>query len=111
MSVEISLGTGTRATLASLNSIQSQANVLQKRLATGKRLGTALDNPAAFFLAQSLTSRATQLDSLTANMDAAQSTMSAASAGIEAIQSLLTSARSLANQALLSTGFHRHRGR
>ena len=103
MSVEISLGTGTRATLASLNSIQSQANVLQKRLATGKRVGTALDNPAAFFLAQSLTSRATQLDSLTANMDAAQSTMSAASAGIEAIQSLLTSARSLANQALLST--------
>ena len=103
MSVEISLGAGTRATLASLNSIQSQANVLQRRLATGKRVGSPLDNPAAFFLAQSLTSRATQLASLTADMEAAQSTMSAASAGIEAIQSLLTSARSLANQALLST--------
>jgi flagellin-like hook-associated protein FlgL len=103
MSVEISLGAGARATLASLNSIQSQANVLQRRLATGKRVGSPLDNPAAFFLAQSLTSRATQLDSLTADMEAAQSTMSTASAGIAAIQSLLTSARSLANQALLST--------
>ena len=103
MSVEISLGAGARATLASLNSIQSQANVLQRRLATGKRVSTPLDNPAAFFLAQSLTSRATQLDSLTADMQAADSTMSAASAGIEAIQSLLSSARSLANQALLST--------
>jgi flagellin-like hook-associated protein FlgL len=103
MSVEISLGAGARATLASLNSIQSQANVLQRRLATGKRVGSPLDNPAAFFLAQSLTSRATQLDSLTADMEAAQSTMSTASAGIAAIQSLLSSARSLANQALLST--------
>jgi flagellin-like hook-associated protein FlgL len=103
MSVEISLGAGARATLASLNSIQSQANVLQRRLATGKRVSTPLDNPAAFFLAQSLTSRATQLDNLTADMQAADSTMSAASAGIEAIQSLLSSARSLANQALLST--------
>ena len=103
MSVEISLGAGARATLASLNSMQSQANVLQKRLATGKRVGTPLDNPAAFFLAQSLISRATQLNSLSADMEAAQSTVSAASAGIEAIQSLLTSARSLANQALLST--------
>jgi flagellin-like hook-associated protein FlgL len=103
MSVEISLGAGTRATLASLNSMQSQANVLQTRLATGKRVGSPLDNPAAFFLAQSLTSRATQLASLTADMESAQSTMSAASAGIDAIQSLLTSARSLANQALLST--------
>ena len=103
MSVEISLGAGARATLASLNSIQSQANVLQMRLATGKRVNSPLDNPAAFFLAQSLTSRATQLDSLTADMEAAQSTVSAASAGIAAIQSLLSSARSLANQALLST--------
>ena len=103
MSVEVSLGAGARATLASLNSIQSQANVLQKRLATGKRVGSPLDNPTAFFLAQSLTSRATQLDNLAADMEAAQSTMSAASAGIAAIQSLLTSARSLANQALLSS--------
>jgi flagellin len=103
MSVEISLGAGARATLASLKSIQSQADVLQRRLATGKRVGSPLDNPTAFFLAQSLTSRATQLDSLTSDMEAAQSTVSAASAGIEAIQSLLTSARSLANQALLST--------
>ena len=103
MSGEISLGAGARATLTSLNSIQSQANILQRRLATGKRVGSPLDNPAAYFLAESLTSRATQLDSLTASMESAQSTMSAASAGIEAIQSLLTSARSLANQALLST--------
>jgi flagellin len=103
MSVGVTLGAGARATLASLNSIQSQANVLQKRLATGKRVGSPLDNPAAFFLAQSLTSRATQLDNLTADMEAAQSTMSTASAGIAAIQSLLTSARSLANQALLSS--------
>jgi flagellin-like hook-associated protein FlgL len=103
MSVEISLGSGARATLASLTSIQSQANVLQKRLATGKRVSSPIDNPQAFFLAQSLLSRATQLDSLTADMESAQSTVSAASAGIAAIQSLLSSARSLANQALLST--------
>lgn len=103
MGVDISLGAGARAALASLNSIQSQAGVLQKRLATGKRVGTPLDDPRAFFLAQSLTSRATQLNNLSADMESAQNTMNAASAGIAAVQSLLSSARSLANQALLST--------
>ncbi len=78
-------------------------DVLQKRLATGKRVNTALDNPSAYFLATSLTDRATTLMSLSDGIASAQSTVEAASNGITAMQSLLSSAKSLGNAALQSS--------
>jgi flagellin-like hook-associated protein FlgL len=78
-------------------------DALQKRLATGKRVNSALDNPSAYFLAKSLTDRAASLGALSDGIAAAQSTVDAASNGITAMQSLLSSAKSLGNTALQSS--------
>jgi flagellin-like hook-associated protein FlgL len=78
-------------------------DVLQKRLATGKRVNSALDNPSAYFLAKSLTDRATTLMGLSDGIASAQSTVEAASNGIMAMQGLLSSAKSLGYAALQSS--------
>jgi flagellin-like hook-associated protein FlgL len=100
---EVSLPAASRSALLALSSIQNDMGKLQKRLASGKRVSSPIDNPTAYFLAQSLTSRAASLSGLTDSISSAQSTIAAANAGITAIQSLLTSAQSLANSALQST--------
>lgn len=97
------LSSSARSALTSLTTFASQMDVLQKRLATGKRVNTALDNPSAYFLATSLTDRATTLMSLSDGIASAQSTVEAASNGITAMQSLLSSAKSLGNAALQSS--------
>jgi flagellin len=103
MSNDISLSAGSRSALTSLQTIQSQMDVLQKRLSTGKKVNSPIDNPTAFFLASSLTNRATQIGALADSLQNATSTIDAANNGLAAIQSLLTSAQSLANQALQSS--------
>ena len=96
------LSSGARTALTSLSSINSEMDVLQKRLATGKRVNSPIDNPAVYFLAASLTNRASTLMGLGDDISAAKSTVSAAANGIAAMQSLLSSAQSLANAALQS---------
>lgn len=96
------LSYAARSTLLSLNSIQSDIDATQLRLATGKSVNSALDNPSAFFLSQSLSARASALDSLMTGLTNAQSTVSAANNGIAAIQSLLSAAQTVANEALAS---------
>ena len=97
------LSAGARTALSSLNSIQSEMNVLQKRLATGKRVNSPIDNPTAYFMAASLASRAATLTSLSDSIATAKSTISAANNGIATLQSLLSSAQSIANTALQSS--------
>lgn len=101
--MSVGLSTGARATLFSLTSIRSQMGALQARLASGKKVNSALDNPGAFFTASSLSARAGLISNLTSNMVDAKSTIGAANNGIAAIQALLNSAKSVANQALQST--------
>jgi flagellin-like hook-associated protein FlgL len=96
------LSSGARSTLLSLSSIQNDMNEIQKRLSTGKKVGSPLDNPTAYFLAASLTSRATTLSGLNDNISLAQNAVTAANNGIAAIQSLLSSAQAIANSALQS---------
>jgi flagellin len=97
------LPSASRAALFALTAIHSDMGRLQMRLATGKRVNSPLDDPAAFFLSQSLSARATVLSGLADDISNAKSTITAATNGIAAMQSLLTSARSLANQALQSS--------
>jgi flagellin-like hook-associated protein FlgL len=78
-------------------------DVLQKRLATGKRVNSAFDNPSAYFLAKGLTDRASSLGALSDGIASAQSTVDAASNGITAMKSLLSSAKSLGYAALQSS--------
>jgi flagellin-like hook-associated protein FlgL len=103
---EIVLGAATRQSLASLQSIASGMSLIQKRLATGKRVNEPSDDPAAYFTSMGLSARASALSGLIDGIATAQRTVDAANAGIAAVQSLIKSAQGVANQALaISTNF------
>ena len=96
------LSASSNASLNALNSIQAQMNAAQRRITTGKRVSSPIDDPAAFFTASGLTGRAASLNSLFDNMANAQNALTAASKAVTSIQSLLSSAQSIATQALQS---------
>ena len=100
---DILLSAATRSSLFALSSVQSQMTTLQTRLATGKRVNQPTDNPINFFLAAELNGRAGQIDALTSGITDAQGSITAANNGIASIRSLLTTAQSVANQALQSS--------
>jgi flagellin-like hook-associated protein FlgL len=76
----------------------------QTRLATGKRVNSALDNPTNFFTASSLNSRAGDLGNLLDSVSNAIKTIEAADNGIKSLTKLIESAQATARQALQSTG-------
>jgi flagellin len=71
----------------------------QNRLATGKKINSALDNPGSFFTSQSLSNRASDLNSLLDSIGQAQQTLKAADTGISSLTKLVESAKSIAKQA------------
>lgn len=75
----------------------------QTRLASGKKVNSALDNPLNYFAAQEHLNRASDLDSRKDAMNEAISTVKAANTGIEGIKSLIQSAQGLATSALSAT--------
>ncbi|HEY0441820.1 MAG TPA: flagellin [Xanthobacteraceae bacterium] len=99
MAMDVSLTSAARQSLLSLQDISNQMSVLQKRLATGKRVNTPIDDPITYFTWSALSSRAASLDTVLTGITGAQSTIQAANKGLAALQSLISSAQSLANQA------------
>jgi flagellin-like hook-associated protein FlgL len=96
---DITLSAGVRQNLLSLQNTASLMSVTQNRLATGKKVNTALDNPASYFTSQSLNNRANDLSDLLDSIGQAQQTLSAANQGITSLTSLVNSAKSIAKQA------------
>ncbi len=99
----ITLSAGVRQSLSALQSSAAQASSVQNRLATGKKVNSALDNPASFFTASGLNNRASDLGRLLDDMGQAIKTLEAADKGIKAITKLVENAQSLAKQARSST--------
>jgi flagellin len=97
--MSVSLSSGVRNALASLQSTAAQAQSTQYRLATGKRVNSAIDNPVNFFTASSLNDRAGQLSNLLDGMSNSVQTIQAASRGIDGITKLIQSAQSTIRQA------------
>lgn len=97
---DISLTSGMRSNLVSLQGTVDLLNRTQERLSTGKKVNSALDNPTSFFTAQSLNQRASDLASLKDGMGQAIQTVKAADAGISAITSLIAAAKGIAQSAL-----------
>src|SRR3981081_719668 len=93
------LSAGVRQNLLSLQNTAALMSITQNRLATGKKVNTALDNPSSFFTSQSLQNRATDLNALLDNIGQAQKTLEAANQGITSLTKLVQSAQSIANQA------------
>ncbi|MBV9954353.1 MAG: hypothetical protein JOZ70_03790, partial [Pseudolabrys sp.] len=61
---DITLSAGVRQNLLSLQSTADLMAQTQNRLATGKKVNSALDNPISYFTSQSLGNRASDLNSL-----------------------------------------------
>jgi flagellin-like hook-associated protein FlgL len=100
----ISLTAGIRSNLLLLQQTSSLLEKTQVRLATGNKINTALDGPAAFFASKGLTQRAGDLDALKDGIGQAISTIKAGDSGISGIESLIEQARGLTTQALGSLG-------
>jgi len=106
---EIGLTSSMRANLLSLQTTARLLGSTEERLSSGKRVNTAVDNPANFFAAQGHTSRANQLTGLKDNISEAIQTVKAADSGIkgvlttiEALRGVITQARSAINDTVNS---------
>jgi flagellin len=96
---DIVLSAGVRANLLQLQQTSSLITDTQAKLATGKRVNSALDNPINFFTAQGLSNRANDLSSLLDSMATGINTIQAANNGITSITKLVQSAQALVSQA------------
>ena len=96
---DIVLSSGVRSNLLQLQQTSDLITSTQTKLATGKRVNSALDNPNNFFTAQGLDNRANDLNNLLDSMSNGINTIQAANNGISAITKLVQSAQSLVSQA------------
>ena len=93
------LSSGVRNNLLTLQQTTAQQSVIQNRLATGKKVNSAIDNPVNFFTALSLNDRSSQLNGLLDGISNGIQTIQSASKGIDAITKLVNSMTSTIKQA------------
>ena len=96
----IVLSASVRQNLLSLQSTADMLGTVQNRLATGRKVNSALDNPKSFFTASALSNRASDLGNLLDDMGQSIQVLKAADQGITSISKLIDSAKGKANQAL-----------
>ncbi len=99
MTMPVSLSVGMRGALFTLQQNQQSVQQAQLRLATGKRVGSALDNPNSYFRAANLTSRAGDLQNLLDDMTQATSVLQTTSKGLDSVRSLIDAAKGLVGKA------------
>ena len=97
---DISLTSGMRGSLLSLQGNAKSIDRTQERLSTGRKVNSALDNPTNFFASQAALNRASDLNNRKDSVKEAIQNINAANNGITAISSLLSAANGLANAAL-----------
>jgi flagellin len=102
MNMSIAVSGSTRAGLLALQMVSSQIDQVQTRLATGKRVNSAYDDPSAFFTSSALNARAASLNQLVDNVSSVKKAIDAANNGVQAITSLLNQAQTIATAALQS---------
>jgi flagellin len=96
----IVLSASVRQNLLSLQSTAALLATTQNDLATGNKVNSALDNPTNYFTAQSLDNRASDISNLLDGIGNGVQVLQAANTGITSLQSLVSSAQSIANQVL-----------
>jgi flagellin len=100
MASGITLSAGVRNNLLSLQNTAELMGTTQNRLATGKKVNSALDNPSNFFTSSALQSRAGDLSSLLDSISSAVKTIEAADNGVAALTKLVETAQATARSAL-----------
>ncbi len=99
----ITLSAGVRQNLLALQNTASELSDTQNKLATGKKVNSALDNANEYFTSQALNNRANSLSALLDGITNGVNTIQAANNGISAITKLVQSAQSLVTQAQQTT--------
>jgi flagellin-like hook-associated protein FlgL len=103
MANNVVLSTGVRANLLALQQTTDLITTTQTRLATGKKVNSALDNATNFFMANSFQTSVTNLNTLLDQMNLAQRTLDQANNGITQITNLLGTAKGTLSQALAAS--------
>src|SRR5580658_9586905 len=96
---DITLTSGIRQNLLSLQQTSSDLTTTQEALSTGKAVNSAADNPSAYFTSQNLTNSANSLSALLDQIGQGQQTINEATNGLTGITSLLQQALSTVQQA------------
>ncbi|HHK75171.1 MAG TPA: hypothetical protein ENJ57_08400, partial [Rhizobiales bacterium] len=71
----IAISSGVRQNLMALQSTTDLMTMTQNRLATGKKVNSALDDPTAFFTAATMDNRASDLNNILDNVGTAVETL------------------------------------
>lgn len=99
---DVTLTASMRANLFSLQQTAQLMGTVQQKLATGKKVNSALDDPNAYFSAQALSNRAADIGNLLNGMGQAIQVIKAASQGITSAQKLVDQMKAVANSAVES---------
>src|SRR3979411_684422 len=94
----IVLSQAVRQNLLSLQDTASLLSTTQNRLASGKKVNTALDNPTNYFTAQGLDNRASDINNLLDSIGNGVQVLQAANTGITSLQKLVDTAKAIPNQ-------------
>jgi len=105
MGNNIVLSAGVRQNLLALQNTAQLMSVTQNRLATGKKVNTALDNPTNFFTSSALQRRSNDLNALLDAMSNGVKTLEAADNGLTSITKTLETMRSTLHQARQDKSF------
>ncbi len=89
MSSDINLSAAIRSSLITLQGAQTLINRTQNDLSTGLKVNNAIDNPVAYFQAQSLTDRASDFSNKKDGIDQGISSLSTALEGVTGIQNIV----------------------
>jgi flagellin len=100
---DVVLSRGIRTNLLSLQDHASNLEISQNRLATGKRVNSALDSPLNYFQADNLRQRGKDLSGLLDQMGLGIDTLNLTGKAIEAIQKLAESAAGTLRAASTTT--------
>jgi len=101
---DVTLTSAMRSNLLLLQRTDRLIGDTQNKLATGKKINSALDGPTEFFAAKNLNTRAGDLSKLKDAMGQAISTIKAADTGISSIEQLTEQMRGLTTTALGNLG-------
>jgi len=100
---DISLNAGIRSNLLQLQSADKLFNRTTDRLATGKKVNSAIDNPTNFYAAVNLNDRADNLSARLDGMGQAVQRIQAADNGVSTIRGLVSAMKGVVNNALGTT--------
>jgi flagellin len=100
---EVVLSRGIRTNLLSLQDHSANLEISQERLATGRRVNSAIDNPLNFFQADGLRKRGRDLSNLLDSLGISINTLQVTGKAIEGIQRLAESAIGILKNAASTT--------